>query len=235
MTSERPHLIVVEDDPVTRSMVAGYFSREGFSVHEAGSALECRALLKSKTVDLVFIDIQLPDSNGLSLAQEIRATSPVGIIFVTQRDSETDRVVGLELAGDDYVTKPINLRELLARARALLRRRTLERDVSRAPVASVGPWLLDMTRRELATRNGEPIRLTRAEFDLLAALVDANGRPLSRDYLSEVVSNRSLTGDSRTVDTLVARLRRKLVPDEHGTSVIVTVPGIGYKLGVTAT
>lgn len=214
-------------------MIARYFAQEGFLVEEAGTAAECRSLLMQKKVDLLFIDIHLPDGSGLELAQEIRAESTVGIIFVTQRDNEADRVIGLELAGDDYVTKPINLRELLARARALLRRRALEQNASRRnAIISFGSWQLDLIRRELAVSNGEPIRLTRAEFDLLAALVEANGRPLSRDYLIEVVSNRDASGDRRTVDTLVARLRRKLVPPDGVADVIVTVPGFGYKMGV---
>lgn len=231
--SLRARLIVVEDDPVTRTMVTGYFANEGFEVEQAGTVAEGRALLKRRVPDLMFIDIHLPDGNGLDLAQEIRQDSPVGIIFVTQRDSESDRVEGLELGGDDYVTKPVNLRELLARARALLRRRALERlSARRASVITFGPWILDLTRRELAIRNGEPIQLTRAEFDLLAAMVEANGEPLGRDYLIEVVSNRNLASDLRTVDSIVARLRRKLGPAPDGTPVVVTVTGIGYKLGL---
>lgn len=234
MLEKRDTLMVVEDDPVTRSMIAGYFTREGFNVLQAASASECRGLARSRKVDLIFLDIQLPDGSGLALAQEIRVASPVGIIFVTQQDSETDRIIGLELAADDYVTKPVNLRELLARSRALLRRRALERgSPRRSSIVSMGPLLLDFTRRELALRNGEPIRLTRAEFDLLAALIEADGRPLERDYLIEVVSNRDQAGDLRTVDSLVARLRRKMGPaHESGADIILTVPGIGYKLGV---
>lgn len=235
LTNTTPaRLIVVEDDPVTRSMIASYFSREGFEVEEAASGNECRAVLRRRKADLLFVDIHLPDGNGLDLAQEIRAHSAVGIIFVTQRDTETDRVVGLELGGDDYVTKPINLRVLLARARALLRRRALERrSARRSSVITFGPWILDLTRRELAVQDGDPIQLTRGEFDLLAAIVEAGGRPLGRDYLVEVVSNRNLASDPRTVDSIVARLRRKLGPAPDGSVVIVTVPGIGYKLGIT--
>ncbi len=229
----RPTLVVLDDDPVTRSMIVRYFSNEGFDVQEAASAAECRAILRRGAVDLIFVDIHLPDANGIVLAQEIRAGSPVGIIFVTQQDSEIDRVVGLETAGDDYVTKPINLRELMARARALLRRRKLDRAPgSRRTVITFGTLVLDLTRRELASKTGEPIHLTRGEFDLLAALVEADGRPLYRDYLAEVVSSRSGEGDTRTVDSLVARLRRKLNPLDNGGAMIVTVTGVGYRFGV---
>jgi two-component system torCAD operon response regulator TorR len=231
--NQRDRLIVVEDDPVTRSMIASYFGGEGFEVEEAATASECRVAMKRRGADLLFIDIQLPDTDGFTLASELRAESPVGIIFVTRRDTELDRVLGLEIAGDDYVTKPINLRELLARSRALLRRRKLERGAARRnTTVTFAGWVLDLTRRELAAHDGSPIRLTRGEFDLLAALVEADGRPLSRDYLIEVVSNRDGDVDARTVDALVARLRRKLEAEIKGQPVVVTVTGVGYKLGV---
>ncbi|MBF0269165.1 MAG: response regulator transcription factor [Alphaproteobacteria bacterium] len=226
----RPSLVVLDDDPVTRSMIGNYFSGEGFDVQEAGTASECRKILKRGPIDLLFVDIRLPDANGISFSQEVRAASQVGIIFVTQNDNEIDRVVGLESAGDDYVTKPVNLRELMARARALLRRRKLYSAPGKRPtILSFGPYILDLTRRELAVNSGEQIALTRGEFDLLAALVEAEGRPLYRDFLAEVVSTRSGEGDTRTVDSLVSRLRRKLNLLSGLSTVIVTVPGVGYR------
>lgn len=227
----RPRLVVLEDEAVTRSMIAKYFSSEGFDVQEAASAEECRNILKKGGIDLIFVDIQLPDANGITFSQEIRAESSVGIIFVTQRDSEIDRVVGLESAGDDYVTKPINLRELMARARALLRRRRLDgAPTNRRSTVTFGSYLLDLTRRELL-HSGQQITLTRGEFDLLAALVEAEGRPLYRDYLAEVVSSRPGESDTRTVDSLVSRLRRKLSQPHSDGSLIITVTGIGYRFG----
>lgn len=230
-TGNRERLIVVEDDPVTRSMIAGYFTDHNFDVVEAGSCFDCRQALKARA-DLVFIDVSLPDGDGFELAKEVQTASNAGIIFVTRRDTEVDRILGLELAGDHYVTKPINLRDLLARARAVLRRRAIERKSARARSAiAFGDWVIDLTRRELTGLDGKSIALTRAEFDLLAALIGADGRPLSRDYLIEVVSNRQADVDVRTVDALIARLRRKLI---GGTQpVIGTVTGIGYKLLLT--
>ena len=226
----RERLIVVEDDPVTRAMIAGYFTEHNFEVAEAGSCAECRQALRRGRTDLIFIDVQLPDGDGFELAREIQSFSQAGIIFVTRRDTEVDRILGLEVAGDHYVTKPINLRDLLARARSLLRRRAIERDAAGATTTVVfGAWIIDLVRRELTTLDGTPVHLTRAEFDLLAALVGADGRPLSRDYLIEVVSNRQAEVDIRTVDALVARLRRKLVGGSDQ-AVIATVTGIGYKL-----
>ncbi len=229
----RPSLVVLDDDPVTRSMIRRYFSNEGFEVREAASAAECRVLLKGGGVDLIFVDIHLPDANGITFSQEIRAGSPVGIIYVTQRDCEIDRVVGLESAGDDYVTKPVNLRELMARSRALLRRRKLDSAPgSRRTVITFGSYILDLTRRELSATSGEQIALTRGEFDLLAALVEADGRPLYRDFLAEVVSSRLGESDARTVDTLVSRLRKKLNQTDCGAPPIITVNGIGYRFGI---
>ncbi|UPK33874.1 response regulator transcription factor [Bradyrhizobium sp. 186] len=227
----RERLMVVEDDPVTRTMLVGYFSENNFDVVGAGSCAECRQALRART-DLVFLDVQLPDGDGFELAKEIQATSNAGIIFVTRRDTDVDRILGLEIAGDHYVTKPINLRDLLARARSVLRRRSLDRKVARHHNSiAFGDWIIDLTRRELLGSDGKPVALTRAEFDLLAALVGADGRPLSRDYLIEVVSNRQAEVDIRTVDALVARLRRKLVGS--GSPVIATVTGVGYKLALS--
>lgn len=231
--SVRPNLVVLDDDPVIRSMIARYFIRANFDVQEAASAAECRAILKENRIDLIFVDIHLPDANGISFSQEIRAGSSVGIIFITQRDSETDLIVGLETAGDDYVTKPINLRELMARTRALLRRKSLDDAApSHRTIMTFGAYILDLTRRELSITSGGQVNLTRGEFDMLAALAQAEGRPLYRDFLAEVISTRSGDNDLRTVDTLISRLRRKLDPAACGGIPIVTVTGVGYRFGV---
>ena len=171
----RERLIVVEDDPVTRTMLVGYFSENNFDVVGAGTCAECRQALRART-DLVFLDVQLPDGDGFELAKEIQATSNAGIIFVTRRDTDVDRILGLEIAGDHYVTKPINLRDLLARARSVLRRRSIDRKAARNHNSiAFGDWIIDLTRRELLGSDGKPVALTRAEFDLLAALVGADG------------------------------------------------------------
>ncbi|MDR6663234.1 response regulator [Tardiphaga sp. 1201_B9_N1_1] len=229
-SQRRDRLLIVEDDPVTRAMLAGYFTDHNFDVAEAANCAECRQKIRKNGAELVFIDVQLPDGDGFELAREIQSVSQAGIIFVTRRDTEVDRILGLEVAGDHYVTKPINLRDLLARARSVLRRRAIERDAATAGTTIVfGRWIIDLVRRELSTLGGELVHLTRAEFDLLAALVGADGRPLSREYLIEVVSNRQTDVDIRTVDALVARLRRKLASGSNQ-PLITTVTGIGYKL-----
>ncbi|GAU82966.1 response regulator [Bosea sp. BIWAKO-01] len=231
-TTPRERLVIVEDDPVTRAVIAGYFIDQGFHVQEAETIAQARRTIQRFKPELIFIDVVLPDGDGFELAKELQSVSDAGIIFVTRRDADIDRIVGLELAGDHYVNKPVDLRDLLARTRSLLRRRKIERDMARrSTTATFGPFIMDFLRRELATINGDPIRLTRGEFDLLAALVESDGRPLSRDYLIEVVSNRFTDVDARSVDALVARLRRKLGQGGKP-GMIATVSGIGYKLGV---
>lgn len=230
--TSQERLVIVEDDPVTRTVIAGYFTDQGFQVEETETVVQARQAVRRVRPDLIFIDVVLPDGDGFDLARELQSVSDAGIIFVTQRDADVDRIVGLELAGDHYVSKPVDLRDLLARARSLLRRRRIERDMARRnTVATFGPFTVDLLRRELATINGDPIRLTRGEFDLLAALVESAGHPLSRDYLIEVISNRFTDVDARSVDALVARLRRKL-GDTGKSGVIATVSGMGYKIGV---
>lgn len=231
----RRHVLILDDDPVNRSMMATFLAAEGFLVREAGTARECRMALKAAMPDLLLVDIRLPDANGIAFAQEVRASSPVGIIFVTQQDNEIDHILGLESAGDDYITKPINLRILVARARALLRRRALDRQApSRAGVVTFGPFVMDLTRRELATTAGALVGLTRGEFDLLAALVEAEGRALYRDYLAEVIGSRLGESNGRTVDSLIARLRRKLGAVDGGGGLILTVTSVGYRFAGSA-
>lgn len=225
-------LVIVEDDPVTRAVIAGYFSDQGFQIQEAETIAQAKRAVRSFRPELIFIDVVLPDGDGFELARELQGFSDAGIIFVTQRDADIDRIVGLELAGDHYVSKPVDLRDLLARTRSVLRRRRIERDTARrSTTATFGPFIMDLLRRELATLTGDPIRLTRGEFDLLAALVESTEHALTRDYLIEVVSNRYTDVDARSVDALVARLRRKLSDAGHP-GIIVTVSGIGYRLGL---
>ena len=227
-------ILVVEDEAATRTMVVEYLRDEGYEVREAENIAQGREALQRGPADIVLLDINLPDGDGLSVGRELRAKGETGLIFVTRRDSEVDRVVGLELGGDDYVVKPINLRELLARVRSVLRRRRSALDATsvRSGVRTFGGWLIDLTRRELSDPVGEPVRLTRGEFDLLAALVHGGGRPITRDYLIEVVTNSDADTTTRTVDTLVSRLRRKVEPDPRHPEMIVTVQGVGYKLAV---
>jgi two-component system, OmpR family, torCAD operon response regulator TorR len=229
-TSER--ILIVEDDPITQALLARYLGGAGYEIAVSCDIVEAREALRAAPADVILLDINLPDGDGVSFARELREHGTAGIIFVTQRSGDVDRVLALETAGDDYVTKPVRLRELLARVRALLRRQRLYHAV--APVETVltfDRWLIDLQRRELALLGGDVLPLTPREFDLLAALVMARSATLTREYLLEVVSKREHTVDARTVDTLIARLRRKMVEATgHAHSPIATVVGVGYRL-----
>lgn len=235
MTPKRERILIVEDDPITQTMLARYLESVGYEVVTGGNVAQAREALRIAPADVLLLDINLPDGDGISFARELRQHSTVGIIFVTQRTGDVDRILGLETAGDDYVTKPVRLRELLARVRALLRRQRLYHEVS--PVDTVltfDQWLIDLRRRELARLGGDVLPLTPREFDLLAALAMVRGATLTREYLLEVVSKREHTTDARTVDTLIARLRRKMsdaAGDAH--CPIATVVGVGYRLDAT--
>lgn len=213
-------------------MLARYLGDASYRIATCSHLAQAREIVRHEVVDLLLLDINLPDGDGISFAAELRQRSTAGIIFVTQRSSDIDRIRGLEAAGDDYVTKPVNLRELLARVRALLRRQQLYREVSSSDtVLTFEHWLIDLRRRELALRDGVVLPLTPREFDLLAALAMARGATLTREYLLEVVSKREHTVDARTVDTLVARLRRKLSQAAATAGCpIRTVVGVGYRI-----
>jgi len=232
MLNSRQQILIVEDDPVTRSLLATYLAEAGFRILEAATGEACRSLLHRQGADLVLLDIGLPDCDGMQLGRDICAGSHAGVIFVTNHADEVDRVVGLELGGDDYIVKPVQLRELLARVRAVLRRREVGKKSAHETMLSFGEWTIDLVRRELMDSASQGVRLTRGEFDLLAALVEARGRPLTRSYLSEVISNQETEGNERTVDALVVRLRRKMRQAQAAPDPIVTLHGVGYKVGV---
>lgn len=227
----RDAILIVDDCPENRGLVAAYLEQQGYTVHEAEDGAAYRARLAELAPALALIDIELPDTDGLTLALETRRQTDAGIIFVTVRDNDFDRIAALELGGDDYLTKPVNLRELLARVRSVLRRRAagLVAPGARLPV---GGYELDLLRRELLRRDGARVETTQGELNLLAALAAHRGEPVSREYLLQSISPRDPSEVSeRTVDTLVRRLRRKLEPDPDNPTLIVTVHGVGYRLG----
>lgn len=229
MEPEPEHIVVVEDDPTTRARLVNYFSSAGYRVSETTTADDTRELLKHDPASLLLIDINLPGEDGLNLTREQRAQGEVGIILVTGRTDEVDRIVGLEVGADEYVTKPFNARELLARAKNLLRRVHHYRGTEDSVWCFAG-WTLDVSRRQLVARDGQAVRLTRSEYDLLAALVQHAGEVLSRDRLMMRVFRRSWTPNDRTIDVLVRRLRQKLEPDPQDPQLIQTAHGEGYVL-----
>lgn len=230
--ADAPLVLIVEDEPATRALLAGYFHQAGFIVVEAENGRQTREALLRQPPDLVLLDIELPDEDGFTLARSIREISNVGIIIVTNRANEDDRVFGLETGGDDYVTKPPNPRELLARARNLLRRtHPSKMRLAEGMVRRFGGWTMDLARRRLIDPAGREVRVTRGEFELLALLVRSGGRVVTRDQLIDAVSGTDRNPNDRTIDVLVSRLRKKMADDTGQAALILTEKGLGYRLG----
>jgi two-component system, OmpR family, response regulator len=228
-----PTCLVVEDDSTMRHVVTSYLEDHDIRAISASRRDEVLALLTRETPDLVVLDLRLGQDDGLDLLREIRSTSDVPVIITTgQRRDEVDRVVGLELGADDYLTKPFGLRELLARIRAVLRRREAgptvvgQRDAEKGR-CKFGNWQLDRRGRRLTNSSGEPITLTKGEYALLVAFLDAPQRPLTREQLLQATRIHEDVFD-RSIDVQVLRLRRKLETDPAAPSIIQTERGVGY-------
>ncbi|WEN42857.1 Aerobic respiration control protein ArcA [Thauera sp. GDN1] len=227
-------LLVVDDDLVTQARLKAYFSQEGYRVLLAEDGEAFWRQLEKAAVDLVLLDINLPGQDGLSLARELRARDPaIGIILLTSRNDDIDKIVGLEVGADDYVTKPFNPRELLARVKSLLRRTGGRHDEDEEIFRFAG-WTLNLPRRRLCDPQGADIALTRGEFEALALLVRHAGEVINRDRLSRAISGHDWSPQDRTVDVLVRRLRTKLDGADKPDSLISTVRGEGYRLAVDA-
>lgn len=232
--SMKNHVLVVEDEPVTRARLAGYFRKEGYQVSEASDGQQLHDIMASESIDLVMLDINLPGEDGLSLTRTLRHQSDVGIILVTGRTDMVDRVVGLEMGADDYVVKPFELRELLVRVKNLLWRISLAKqnqlgteEVAEDHQLRFAHWQLDTQRRQLSS-NGEEVFLTGAEYELLLAFALNPGMVLNRERLMNLVSHRHSTAGDRTIDTLIRRLRSKLEQDPRKPRLLKTIHGEGY-------
>lgn len=225
------NLLVVDDDPLTCARVQAYFQREGYAVSVAGNGEEMWETMGRAPVEVVLLDVGLPGRDGLELARELRARHPnLGVILVTGRDDDVDKIVGLESGADDYVTKPFNARELLARVKILLRRLRPAAAAAGGSQRRLGDWTLDLAQRRLTGADGRAEVLTRGEFDLLAALARQPGTALDREHLMQRVFHRAWDPSDRTIDVLVARLRDKLEQDPRHPALILTMRGVGYLL-----
>ncbi len=222
-----PHILIIEDDPVTRATLGSYLDSHGYRVSEADTSERAERILAETGADLLIIDINLSGKDGLEITREQRALSEIGIILVSGRTDDVDRIVGLELGADDYVCKPFNRRELLARIKNLLRRTAAMRRLGRKVYVFDG-HTFDSTSRQLRNEAGEAIALTRAEFELLRQLISRPGEVLTRDRLSLGVTHRSPDGAGRTIDVLIRRLRAKLGDDPKAPRIIGTSHGEGY-------
>ena len=229
-------ILVVDDDMRLCRLLRRYLQEEGFRARIALNGAEMRRLMALEPPALVLLDLMLPGEDGFSLARELRASSEVAIIMLTAREDTVDKVVGLELGADDYVTKPFDSRELLARMRSVLRRKGKADGASRADkgtLACFAGWRLDLGAYELTAPDGHSVSLTANEFHLLVALVERCNRVMSRDDITELIAEREWTPDDRSVDVLVGKLRRKLADDAHAPRLIHTVRGVGYKLSAS--
>lgn len=231
--SHAPHVLLVEDEPTIREPLATYLSRNGIRVSPAESAEAARQVLAAHGVDLVLLDIMLPGEDGLSFCRTLRATTEIPVIMITARAEETERIVGLEIGADDYVTKPFNARELLARIRAVLRRARAGALHFNAPAATAfafGRWILKTGERQLIDADGTIVALSTGEYSLLLAFVSHPRRVLNRDQLLDLSRGRESGPFDRSVDNQVSRLRRKLGDDPREPELIKTVWGDGYML-----
>jgi two-component system phosphate regulon response regulator OmpR len=235
MSDRATKILVVDDDPDLRGLLVGYLEREGFSVAGAEDGRAMDAALAEVVPDLILLDLMLPGEDGLSIARRLRQATQIPIIMVSARSDDVDRIVGLEVGADDYVAKPFNPRELLARIRAVLRRRSPAQPAGTEAgpgdadqVAFVfGPFRLDLHTRELV-KDGEPVPLTGGELDLLAALAEHPNRVLDRDRLLDLLKGYERSPFDRSIDVQIARLRAKIEPDTKRPRYIRTVWGKGY-------
>jgi DNA-binding response OmpR family regulator len=222
------HLLVVDDDPQLRELLARYLGEQGFRVSAVADGTAMDALLAHEQPDLVILDLMLPGEDGLSIARRLRSQGHVPIIILSARGEDVDRIVGLEVGADDYLPKPFNPRELLARIRAVLRRRDAIRTETSATAAhAFGPYRMDTATHAL-TRDGMEVPLTGAEFTLLRVFLEHPNRVLSRDTLIEFIKGYDRSPFDRSIDVRVTRLRRKIEPDPETPVYIRTVHGEGY-------
>jgi len=219
-------ILLVEDDETLRKTLAYNLDKEGYKVKQTNDGADALTMARDEDPDLIILDVMLPSLDGLSVCRILRKESEVPIIMLTARDSEVDRIIGLEIGADDYIVKPFSLGEVLARVRAILRRMPAPRAVT--DQLESGDLMMDLIARR-AFREGEELRLTHKEFDLLASLMRNKGAVLSRDLLLEKVWNYEYTGETKTVDVHVRWLREKIEEDPSQPTRIVTVRGVGYR------
>jgi DNA-binding response OmpR family regulator len=223
--SQQSNILVVEDETSIASFVAAYLRNAGYAVRTSSTVQAAIAEIASEAPSLVVLDLNLPDGDGVELCRRIRKSSDVPILMLTARDEDVDKIIGLEVGADDYMTKPFNPRELVARVKSVLRRAAPERRRSETEELSHGDLVINSGKREVYVGDDE-IRLAPKEFDLLWELLDHRGIVLTRDQLLERVWGYTFAGDTRTVDVHVRQIRRKL----GDASPIVTVWGVGYKV-----
>lgn len=227
MADSDEHLLVVDDDEALCSLLKRYLTENGYRVTVVHDGTEMDHVLSQQQVDLVILDLMLPGEDGLSLAARLQRSAPLPLIMISARGDDVDRIVGLEVGADDYLAKPFNPRELLARIRAVMRRGVGKADADRGAPVAFGPFQVDMQRRQVY-RNGSSVELTSGEFSLLRVFIEHPNQVLKRDLLIDELKGYVRNPFDRSVDVRVTRLRRKLEPDPSHPTYIRTVWGEGY-------
>ncbi|MDG2917417.1 two-component system response regulator ArcA [Bisgaard Taxon 10/6] len=226
-----PNILVVEDETITRNTLKSIFEAEGYNVFEATDGAQMHRVLAEHSIHLVVMDINLPGKNGLMLARELRENADIALIFLTGRDNEVDKILGLEIGADDYLTKPFNPRELTIRARNLLQRTMSEHKsaVENIEIFRFNGWTLDSNQHALITPEGEIIKLPRSEFRAMLHFCENPGKIQSREELLRKMTGRELKDNDRTVDVTIRRIRKHF--ENHGNTpeIIATIHGEGYR------
>jgi two-component system, OmpR family, response regulator len=231
MAIPAPNILVVEDDRETRTLIAKYLRNNACNVTAVGDGREMARAMVDHRVDLIILDVMLPGEDGLSLCRKVRGESQVPIIMLTARGEDVDRILGLEMGADDYLAKPFNPRELLARINAVLRRHAAAQTASAtngATALTFLGWRIDLRLRELRNPEGARVAMTSAEFDLLRTFCERPGRVLSRESLLDLTHGRNAGSFERSIDVLVSRIRRKIENDPQEATMIKTVRSGGY-------
>lgn len=238
----KPHILIVDDDPEIGVLLGAYLEKHGYRVSIARDGREMHRAIHRANIDLVVLDVMLPGEDGISLCRHLRETSEVPIIMLSAAGEEADRVIGLEVGADDYLSKPFSPRELLARIKALSRRTTGKlatarkaTQIAKMPNIYFQEWTLDQNRRRLIAPDGVAVPLSSGEYELLLAFLENPERTLTRDQLLDLTRGRESMPFDRTIDVQVARLRKKIEKDAKNPIIIVTVRGGGYQFNAIVT
>jgi two-component system, OmpR family, response regulator len=230
MSEPSPHILVVDDSREIRDPLVKYLQKNNYRAMGAESAAAARRLMKAQAFDLIVLDVMMPGEDGLSFCRSLRETSDLPVLFLTARGEDVDRIVGIELGGDDYVVKPFNPRELLARIGAILRRARIlpGQQASGGGRVKFDRWILDMTRRELVAEDGVGVPLSSGEYRLLTVLIERPNFTLTREQLLDLTRGRDAVLFDRSIDNAIMRLRKKIEEDPRNPRIIKTVWGGGY-------
>ncbi|GLX77951.1 DNA-binding response regulator [Thalassotalea insulae] len=226
---QKPHILIVEDEDVTRFNLRNLFEAEGYTVSEAINGEEMESQLQKNIINLIIMDINLPGKNGLLLARELTNNPNLGLIFLTGRDSDIDKILGLEIGADDYLTKPFNPRELTIRARNILNRLSQGKTESDNAIIRFNQWVLDGNSRKMTSPSGEVISIPRGEYRALRLLIANTGQIVTRQQLIKEMTGRDLRSNDRTVDVTIRRLRKHFESVEDSPELINTIHGEGYR------